>query len=100
MHLDIYQPVWFKLGLMIYATDLCILIVNNPDLESRSQGAREGFCYLTMFSIGVDGIWHTVRLVGLMEPVFTLLQSVDIQVRGPCLGYFMYQKKRKSFNTG
>ena len=58
------------------------LVFIDLDLDSRPWESKN-FCinYLTKFSIDIDGIWYTVRLVCVMNLMFILSCPFNIQGR-------------------
>ena len=64
MHSDIYEQIWFKLGMMIATTEFCIFSTGVSGLTLiqghrvvRKQKLLHQFSHI---SADLDGIWHTV----------------------------------------
>ena len=77
MHSDVYKWIRFKLDLMIdtivlYTLMLVFLILIL--IQGHKSVRKQNVCtnYLTKLSIDLNGIWHTVRLVGVMNLILIL----------------------------
>ena len=66
MHLDVYEWIWFKIGMIIDTSILCVLILvllSWPSFEVTGVWESKNFCanYLTKFSFGLNGMWYTIE---------------------------------------
>ena len=73
-HSSVYEPVWFKLALMIGTIELFIIVVLSVSLtltllqSLRDVRQKKQKKYLTKFSVALDEIWYTAESCWFDEP--------------------------------
>ena len=88
MHWDVYEPMWFKLGVMIATAELSDASVGDHDLDSRSQEWKKAKISATVISQSFQSLWmefgKLLRLVSFMNLVLSLSHSISTQGRETC----------------
>ena len=76
MYSDVYEPIRFRLGMMMDSTEIFILIkvCIDLDLHSRSEGCKKANITVPIISQSFELIWLELwmlrRLAGLMKLMF------------------------------
>ena len=80
MHLDVYGPNQFKLGMILDDIEpfiFILVLVTMTDLRSQVCGGRKNFrpTYLKKFLVDLDGMWCTVEVYWSHESHTHLISS-------------------------
>ena len=96
MHSDIYDPVLFKLGMMIATAELYICSPSDLNLDSRPQVLKKdkNFCtiYFKQFLNNLDWIWDVVETSHHINLSILCSCLINIKGRGPYIGYCVTKK--------